>query len=155
VLTQSLRASVKNFIKETNLDTYENLSAIYDFVSDADPQDRIALQAFARYLRNRIDAASAGLLRRGERIIATLEEAHRAQPKAKAPMMRPHQRDELPFLRCRPVRYTGLDSLQELDFVPPESAFGRLDFFGLAAQPVPYSAFAARLSETAPSNAAS
>jgi hypothetical protein len=70
-------------------------------------------------------------------------------------MMRPHQRDELPFLRCRPVRYTGLDSLQELDFVPPESAFGRLDFFGLAAQPVPYSAFAARLSETAPSNAAS
>src|ERR1019366_7783200 len=39
-LSQSLRAATRNFVKETNLDTYALLSEIYDFVAAADPHDQ-------------------------------------------------------------------------------------------------------------------
>ena len=40
LLTQSLRAAVRNFIKHTNLDTYECVCGIYDFVAKANPSDQ-------------------------------------------------------------------------------------------------------------------
>ncbi|MGZ4849937.1 MAG: B12-binding domain-containing radical SAM protein [Candidatus Bathyarchaeia archaeon] len=77
ILSQSLRAAVRNFIKETNLDTFEELSAIFDFVSEVNVEDELKIHRFAREMRQRIDRRSAVLLVKGDRIINYLEKAYR------------------------------------------------------------------------------
>ncbi len=77
ILSQSLRAAVRNFIKETNLDTFEELSGIFDFVSEVNVEDELKIHRFAREMRQRIDRRSAVLLLKGERIINYLEKAYR------------------------------------------------------------------------------
>ena len=42
MLSQTMRATVRNFIKQTNLDTYERMSEIYDYVVGCDPLDHAA-----------------------------------------------------------------------------------------------------------------
>ena len=39
LLSRSLRPAVRNFIRQTNLDTYMRLCQIYDFVESVDPGD--------------------------------------------------------------------------------------------------------------------
>ena len=73
MLSQAMRAAVRNFIKQTNLDTYERLCEIYDFVAACNPGDEAAIRSFARDQRRRVDRHSATLLVRGERLLNWLE----------------------------------------------------------------------------------
>ncbi len=73
MLSQTMRAAVRNFIKQTNLDTYERMAEIYDFVAECDPLDHTAIASFARSQRERVDGHSATLLGRGERILNWLD----------------------------------------------------------------------------------
>jgi hypothetical protein len=146
-LTQTLRADVRGFIKQTNLDTYRWLCHIYDFVSAIDPDDQETIRAFAKEMRQRVDTRSEELHAQGARIQHRLLEAyeHRSQG-LKAPRPMPAT-EELPFLACRPVTYRSLNSLRELDLVAAEGAWpDRADFFGIAPAPIPYPAFVRRLS---------
>ena len=76
-LSQSLRATVRNFIKDTNLDTFECLSYLYDFIMDVDINDEPKIHRFAKEMRQRIDKRSAILLAKGERILSYFEKAYR------------------------------------------------------------------------------
>jgi anaerobic magnesium-protoporphyrin IX monomethyl ester cyclase len=71
-LTETLRAAVRNFIKRTNLDTYQHLAAIYDAVVGMDPTDAAAVQSIAQTVRARVDANGRDLYRQGEQILAWL-----------------------------------------------------------------------------------
>lgn len=150
VLTEALRADVKNFIKQTNLDTYERLCGIYDFVATADPRDRVAIEGFARLMRASVDAGSARLLRQGERILGVLEDAYKTGAAGKRPLRQPRLSEGLAFLRPRPVRYTGLDQLEELDLLTPEDDGSPLNFFGLASAPITYAALRSQLADREP-----
>jgi anaerobic magnesium-protoporphyrin IX monomethyl ester cyclase len=75
-LSQSLRAVVRNFIKQTNLDTFENLSNIYDFVTEVPVNDQLSIHRFAREMRHRVDRRSEMLLSTGEQLIDLLERAY-------------------------------------------------------------------------------
>jgi radical SAM superfamily enzyme YgiQ (UPF0313 family) len=140
LLTQALRAAVRNFIKKTNLDTYECLAEIYDFVASVDPREQVAIKSFARQMRQYVDGRSARLHGEGQRILDVLTETYekRDQRQSAAPV----RRCELPLL-ASPIRpYTGLAGLEQaLTFgeqggpAPLRSPFGPL----VAA--VPYSLF--------------
>lgn len=90
VLTETLRGAVRSFIKKTNLDTYQKLCSIYDFVATADPADQFAVRGFARDMRERVDRASAALHHEGEALIRwlTLAYENRGRP-AGAPLTAP------------------------------------------------------------------
>jgi len=76
LVTQSLRASVRNFIKLTNLDTYECLSEIYDFVVSVDPTNRSLVKSAAREMRRQVDERSGDLHARGERLLGRMTDAY-------------------------------------------------------------------------------
>ena len=76
LLTQTLRAAARNFIKQTNLDTYERCCEIYDFIANCDPADEVTLRGFAREARVRVDQHSRELMVRGERIVNCLEDTY-------------------------------------------------------------------------------
>jgi anaerobic magnesium-protoporphyrin IX monomethyl ester cyclase len=130
VVTQSLRAAVRNFIKLTNLDTYECICRIYDFVAGADPADQVRLRSFAGELRDRVDERSTTLLARGERILHWLETTyeHRAAGPA-----------EIPDLTFAGAFSTHSTRLSEAAPVNP------FDPLGLTPVPIPYDVFKARL----------
>lgn len=146
VLTQTLRAAVRNFIKQTNLDTYECLCHIYDFVVAIDPNDHVMIRGFAREMRERVDERSQELHAQGERILRWLNDAYETRGQnAKVP--KPGMA-ELPFLSCKPAPYGGLDSLKELEFVTPEAEWmNGVDLFGMGSAPIPYNMFRSRLVE--------
>jgi hypothetical protein len=149
VLTQTLRAEVRNFIKQTNLDTYECLCQIYDFVSTTDPQDQVLIHAFARELRERVDYRSQELHAQGERILGWLDDARERRgrlPEASKPLL---SVAGLSFLACKPAPYRGLDTLNELELIAPDGWTDEADSFGVTAAPIPYTLFKARLSEQA------
>jgi radical SAM superfamily enzyme YgiQ (UPF0313 family) len=75
VLNQTLRSYVKNFIKRTNLDTYNLLSRIYDFVVSVDNPSSEDGQKFAFEMRYLVDNNSRKLRKQGEHIIAMLDSA--------------------------------------------------------------------------------
>lgn len=144
LLTQTLRGMVRNFIKKTNLDTYEFLCQIYDFVAACDPSDYIAIRAFAREIRQSVDERSAELHAQGERILHWLERSYESRGQgAKVPKLLPAG-EGLSFLDWEPVPYRGLESLTELDWTPPAAGNGA-DLFGLASGPIPYDVFKSRL----------
>ena len=153
VLTQSLRASVRNFIKETNLDTFARLSEIYDFVVACDPTDRVAIRAFARQLKECVNANSVELAARGQRIITALEAAyeHRGTTPTTAvigPRSAPHATlhgPARPLTRCRPIPYRGLEHLGEVDLLTSETSVDEAGWYGLMDAPIPYSEFKAQL----------
>lgn len=146
VLTQTLRGAVRNFIKQTNLDTYQCLCRIYDFVAAANPNDQVIIRDFAREMRERVDERSKELRAQGERIQRQLGDAYeRRDQGAKVTRSTPAEVG-LPFLNCRPVPYRGLDSLVELNLATPRA--GRADIaglFGIAPAPIPYYVFKSRL----------
>jgi hypothetical protein len=142
LLTQTMRAAVRNFIKRTNLDTYECLCRIYDFVSAGDPGDQVRIQAFAREMREQVDRRSIELRLEGERILNWLTAVYddRNQP-ARGVAPEPAPMSGL-FAPCRPTPYRGLES-----FAGPEpcgaSEAGSLTeaLFARPASPVPYDLF--------------
>jgi len=129
-LTQSLRAAVRNFIKLTNLDTYECVCRIYDFVAATDPADQARLRGFAAEMRDRIDERSTQLLARGERILHWLETTyeHRASgPTEIAEVSLPAEVSTQPLRRVEAPEANPFDPL------------------GLTPVPIPYDVFKARL----------
>ncbi len=144
LLSQTLRASVRNFIKQTNLDTYERCCEIYDFVAACDPADEVAIRGFARDLRVRVDRQSRTLLLRGERILNCLEDAYSRKGSS------------VPGRTPAVVGGLSLDVAEEqaplpvvpgLEFTRPGSGWEAVDLFGVARAPVPYHVFRARLAE--------
>jgi radical SAM superfamily enzyme YgiQ (UPF0313 family) len=128
-LTQSLRAAVRNFIKLTNLDTYECLSRIYDFVAVTDPTNTAKSREFASEMRQRIDDRSRDLLARGECILKWLETTY--DRRALGPVAVPEMLDTgtaTPTLRGRPFQTAN-----------------PLDPLGLTPVPIPYELFKSRL----------
>jgi anaerobic magnesium-protoporphyrin IX monomethyl ester cyclase len=75
-LTQTLRADVRSLIKQTNLDTYQRLCRMYDFVAAVDPLDNPAIRGFARQMREGVDAADARLRARAGRVARRLKAAY-------------------------------------------------------------------------------
>jgi len=128
-LSQSLRGVVRNFIKLTNLDTFEGLCRIYDFVARADPSDQVRMRAFAREMRERVDERSRGLQARGERILSFLETAYQRRSKGcyEIPDMPPSEPRAMPTQPSAPGWNSPFDPL------------------GLTPVPIPYDLFKARL----------
>ncbi|OQZ04017.1 MAG: hypothetical protein B6D34_05305 [Candidatus Brocadia sp. UTAMX1] len=147
-LTQTLRATVRNFIKQTNLDTYECLCQIYDFVATADPNDHVMIRGFAREMRERVDERSRDLHAQGERILRWLSNTyeHRDQDARVSGFV--SNTGTLPFLNFKLMPYSGTESLENLEFVTTEA--GRTedaDLLGVAAAPIPYTTFKNRLAQ--------
>ena len=144
LLTQTLRATVRNFIKQTNLDTYERLCEIYDFVAAWDPTDEVNLRSYAREARARVDRHSRELIVRGERIVNWLEDTYARKD------------SKVPYASLVAPEPLGFDSAKEniptpvipgLEFTRPGSGWETVDIFGVARAPVPYNLFRARLVE--------
>ncbi len=148
VLTQTLRGAVRSFIKQTNLDTYQCLCQIYDFVAASDPNDQVRIRDFAREMRERVDERSRELRAQGECIQSRLGDAYERRDQG-AKVARPTPTEVgLPFLGCKPVPYRGLDSLVELELATPEAGWVDVaDLFGIAPAPIPYHVFKNRLEQ--------
>jgi anaerobic magnesium-protoporphyrin IX monomethyl ester cyclase len=143
LLTQGLRGTVRNFIKYTNLDTYECLCRIYDFVEAADPEDRGRVQEFSQDLRQRVDSRSYELRLQGERLLERLEAVYRDRDKTDKPAASSFSQVDIPLLQGRPEPYAGLDALAQSS---NPAMMSDLDLFGLAPQPIPYDVFKRQLS---------
>jgi hypothetical protein len=76
VLTQTLRGAVRNFIKQTNMDTYLCLCQIYDFVAAVNPNDDFAIEMFARGMREHVDERSRELQSQGESLLCWMNDAY-------------------------------------------------------------------------------
>jgi radical SAM superfamily enzyme YgiQ (UPF0313 family) len=144
MLSQKLRAGVRNFIKQTNLDTYERVCEIYDYVAGCDPLDQGAIRTFAREQRERVDHHSSSLLARGERILNWLEATYARKQAgltgaAPAPTEEPVSRgwSEEPD----PPEIPGLE------FIRRGTGWDKIDLFGVSRAPVPYEVFRLRLAE--------
>ena len=142
LITQTLRSQVRNFIKYTNLDTYECLSQIYDFVCAANPDDQTKIQEFARYMRHRVDARSRELRIQGERILEWINRIyenhdHRGEAASIAPL-----KEDFRLFQGRLEPYLGLHALVHSS-APLE--LKQVDLFGLSEGPIPYSAFKRQL----------
>jgi hypothetical protein len=162
-LTATMRAAVRNFIKRTNLDTFEHLSAIYDAVAamgPADLADSGAVRAFAGEMRARVDDQGRDLHRQGERILAWLNAAHERRGEGKLaepadlrggaePPLTPLAAN-LAFLSCSPIPYTGPESLAAVDFIASAAGAGESDnLWSLGRAPIPYPAVKRRLEQAA------
>ena len=144
LLSQSLRAAVRNFIKQTNLDTFERCCEIYDFVAACDPADEVALRSFARDARARVDQHSRELLVRGESILNWLDDAY-ARKASGTPCYAPASPMPLGFDAVKEPIPTPV--IPGLEFTRPGSGWEAVDLFGVARAPVPYNLFRARLAE--------
>lgn len=136
-----MRASVRNFIKQTNLDTYECLCNIYDFVAKEDPHNQVRVRAFAREMRQTVDDRSYELHAQGERILSWLNRTYERRGDFGSASSYTPRSAGLSFLDCKPTPYSGLDRLGELEFAAPNNErLSGLDLFGATA-PIPYTEF--------------
>lgn len=141
LLTQSLRGAVRNFIKLTNLDTYECLCRIYDFVAKTDPTDYVRIRGFAREMREQVDERSRDLLARGEQILNWLETTYerRQQGPVEIPKM-PTVGSRYPYLPMQAAEASRVNPFDPLGLIPV---------------PIPYEVFKARLAAEHPKQAES
>jgi hypothetical protein len=144
LVTQALRATARNFIKQTNLDTYERCCEIYDFVATCDPADDVTLRSFAREARVRVDRHSRELMIRGERIVNCLEDTY-ARKGSAIPYNAPAAPEPLGFDSANEQISTPV--IPGLEFTRPGSGWEAVDLFGVARAPMPYNTFRARLAE--------
>lgn len=79
LVTQTLRASVRNFIKLTNLDTYECLCQIFDFVVSINPENHGLVKGFAREMRRQVDQRSRDLHAKGEGLLHRMTDAYESR----------------------------------------------------------------------------
>ena len=142
-LSQTLRAEVRNFIKETNLDTYARLSEIFDFTAAYDPADTYGLRSFARSMRVRVDRHSTDLLARGEDLLNRLEASYAKKTSGLAERVRISEEIDLNASELRPPS----SGISGLEFIRPGSGWESVDLFGVSRAPVPYQVFKARLAE--------
>jgi anaerobic magnesium-protoporphyrin IX monomethyl ester cyclase len=157
-LTEAMRASVRNFIKRTNLDTYQHLSAIYDAVVAMDPADPVAVRAIAGEMRASVDENGRDLHDQGERILAWLNAAYerRAEGKLAEPAAIGRNADSsltplaanLSFLSCSPIPYTGPECLADLDLISLGAGAGEsTNLWSLDQAPIPYDVVKRRLDQ--------
>jgi len=139
LLTMTLRAAVRSFVKETNLDTYQCLCQIYDLVVDDAHGDDLLMRAYAKEMRERVDYKSLELKAKGEALLQWLEETNAGEGQQGGMTTSP------PFTMARlpqipnPIPYHGLDSLQKIDFLGPEMRWvDGLQPFGLSPAAIPY-----------------
>lgn len=143
MLGATLRAAVRNFIKHTNLDTYERVCEIYDYVAGCDPADQAGIRAFARDLRERVDRHSGVLLTRGERILNWLEETYaRRKAGCKGPVPAPAEDPAA----VAAAQTSSVPEIAGLEFIRVPG-WERIDLFGVSRAPVPYEVFRSRLTE--------
>ncbi len=134
VLTQSLRGAVKNFIKETNLDTYKCLCQIYDFIESTDPHNQVALRGFAQTMREIVDEKSRALHAEGEGILNALNNAFEGRGVPKAGIAQTIRPGRSPYaVSQEPWAYACCWG-------------GDADLFGLIQAPIPYQTFKSQLS---------
>jgi hypothetical protein len=139
-----MRAAVRNFIKQTNLDTYERMSEIYDYVVRCDPQDSAAIRAFARAQRQKVDHHSAELLVRGERLLNWLDATFARKKSGQlGPAPLPVEDAVTAGQFVSPVR----PEIPGLEFIRPGNGWEMVDLFGVSRAPVPYEVFRLRLAE--------
>lgn len=74
LLTESLLSEVKSLIKEANIDTYQCLTKIYDYVDSSDPGNQLAIMNFAKEMRGLVDNRGAPLHKWGENILNKLHQ---------------------------------------------------------------------------------
>ncbi len=138
VLSQGLRADVRSFIRETNIDTYRCLSSIWDMVSAVDPEDREAVLPAMRGLRQRVDDGGIALRAKGERILARLRQAWAGEEHSEvAAASRAFGSasaggEVVPDIGIASVARRGADP-------------AGLDFFGALRRPIPYEEFKRRM----------
>ena len=147
-LTMTLRGAVRNFVKETNLDTYQCLCQIYDFVASESHSDALLVRAYAKEMRGRVDHKSRELVAKGEAILQWLEDTNAGEvpkfgqlPELSGPMPRLPQSAE-------PVPYNGLASLGNYDFLGPQMGWvDGIQPFGLSPAAIPYTTFKEQLAK--------
>jgi radical SAM superfamily enzyme YgiQ (UPF0313 family) len=143
LLSLTLRSRVRNFIKQTNLDTYEHLCQIYDFVASTDPRDQQAIHQFSRDIRDRVDRQSHELRLRGESLLNWIHRLYESRI-AELPPDRPASTTTAPlFQNIRAQPYRGLNDL--LNRPANDLKTAELDLFGLSAGPIPYDEFRRQL----------
>ncbi|MCU0284865.1 MAG: B12-binding domain-containing radical SAM protein [Acidobacteria bacterium] len=138
LLTQSLRGAVKNFIKQTNLDTYQYLCTIYDFVKTVNPGDGLKIMSFARDLRQKVDQSSWDLHLQGKKILDWMDD-----------IFNNRSREETLFNQGSPQKTVRLKegdlkmpgSLNEPLAIEAANKFNKIDLFGLLPGPIPYNEF--------------
>jgi radical SAM superfamily enzyme YgiQ (UPF0313 family) len=142
LLTETLRSRVRNFIKHTNLDTFACLSQIFDFITGCDPTDQRSLHAYARFMRERVDAQSQALRVQGEHLLDGMHAIYEQQsPHASDTWQRPIDPTR-PLSGNRPEPYQGLHAVGGVETV---DQMDELSLFGLATAPVPYDTFKRQL----------
>jgi radical SAM superfamily enzyme YgiQ (UPF0313 family) len=138
LITQTMRACVRNFIKQTNLDTYECLCRIYDLVANGDPCDQVRIHAIAQEMRQHVDRRSLRLRVEGEQILNLLTSSYENR---RRPMMETEPAGE--FFACGPATpYLGLESISQprQDGGSREDVVTRL-LFRTGESPLPYDVF--------------
>jgi anaerobic magnesium-protoporphyrin IX monomethyl ester cyclase len=146
ILTQTLRAAVRNFIKSTNLDTYQCLSEIYDFVVSIDPTNHVAIKEFAREMRERVDYKSKELHFQGENILRWLSDAYDRKVSGTKVPLQSQSAEDLLLGGIKPIPYRGLDFSGELPITNLKSLRSDgMDLFGIAPSVIPYNVFKSRM----------
>jgi radical SAM superfamily enzyme YgiQ (UPF0313 family) len=141
LLSQTLRSEVKNFIKQTNLDTYHWLCTIYDFIAQGH-HAALAITNFAQQSRAQIDIKSSVLRLQGQAIIDWMEAAYKNKddPTKITPQLYAHKEIETVSAA------SGQESSNYLLEAMGPSA-GMLDIFGLSPDVVPYYFFKNKLDQ--------
>ena len=141
-----MRACVRNFIKQTNLDTYECLCRIYDLVASGDPRDQVRIHAIAQEMRQHVDRRSLSLRVQGEQILNLLTSTYENRRK---PMLEPEPAGDL--FACGPATpYLGLESISEPrhDGVFREDVVTRV-LVRTRGSPIPYDVFKRQVAQKA------
>jgi anaerobic magnesium-protoporphyrin IX monomethyl ester cyclase len=148
LLTMTLRGAVRSFVKETNLDTYQCLCQIYDFVASDAHSDELSVRAYAKEMRGRVDYKSQELKAKGEAILQWLEDTNAGEgQKFGMPHALPGLMARQP-LSSQPVPYSGLASLENYDFLSPEMGWlDGIQSFGLSPAAIPYATFKEQLAK--------
>jgi radical SAM superfamily enzyme YgiQ (UPF0313 family) len=143
VLTQSLRAAVRSFIKETNIDTYKCLCEIYDFVESIDPNNRAKIHNFARQIRAVVDSRSMARHTQGESILNWLDNAYELRGQERMKIIR----QQRTFMGYNVMSDTSLNNFSTLDSYAYTPGWDEgTDLFGLPQRPIPYQTFKMKLS---------
>ena len=134
LVSETLRAEVRNFIKHTNLDTFACLARIHDFAVAMDPADTKAMWRFAGEMRERVDAASDALRDDGERLLDWMQRLYDERDRP-----REHEPAGVPY---GPMQQPGLQRFPGMGVAEGGSA---IDWLGLGGRPVPYDEFRRRM----------
>lgn len=133
-LNQTIRSYVRNFIKETNLDTYRFLANIYDYVSSAGNPSQEEIRMFAAEMRNRVDRNSMVLRKQGEEIIRMLDQAFQ-------------YRDDSTYIHSlifKDIKYSAAAPAKEnvnTAMETPDENFSLENVLNIISQPVSYNEF--------------